>query len=255
MKVSSVKLLIILFSFLIISSCKDDDSDELINDPKAENLKALGDSAEDLLSDDIYKSLTVEFLITNGYRPMQASLDNFKDFLNTRLNKSGGITYVETNIPNPSGSPFSLSEIRDIETEERTQYSTGDDIAVYVFFSNGNFAGDTNSSVTLGTAYRNTSIVIYEKTLQDVSASQGSDLFILEATTLRHEFGHILGLVNIKDDDIHQNHEDTVHTKHCIVEECLMYFAINESRSFMNRRSIPELDPLCIEDLQAKGGK
>ncbi|MBE9489748.1 MAG: membrane metalloprotease, partial [Bacteroidetes bacterium] len=138
---------------------------------------------------------------------------------------------------------------------QRIHYTVGDDIAVFIYFTHAKSDNDTDTSITLGTAYYNTSVVIYEQTLRDLNESQGYDLLILEETTVQHEFSHILGLVNLRDDDIHANHEDPLHGKHCIVEDCLMYYASNRSQFFRNRSTVPELDPLCIEDLQAKGGK
>lgn len=250
--------LVLLIGLLTFSSCKKDD-DTPINDPTAENRKALGVSAEDLLSDDVYTSLTVEFVYPGSFRPTDIAINNFINFLTERLNKPNGITIVETVISAPSGAPFSVAEIRDIEDEFRTEYNTANKMAVYVFFSNGSSANDTDTTVTLGTAYLNTSIVVYEKTLKDL-ANQNSnlDLSTLETSTLTHEFGHILGLVNIQNDDIHTNHEDPAHLKHCQVDTCLMYFESNSAHKiieyFSRGNQIPVLDPLCIADLQSKGG-
>ena len=256
MKHSNFKILIFIFSFLIIFSCsKDDDSDELINNPRAENLEALGTSAEDLLSADIYDKLIVEFAYTPGFRPLQETIDTFKQFLEQRLNKPGSILFIETEITAPLVGTQSITDIREIEADQRTEYTDGDTIAVFVYFSHANSENDTDISKTLGTAYYNTSLVVYEKTLLNLGAGPHFDLFTLEATTLQHEFGHLLGLVNLVEDDIHENHEDIAHRNHCIVEECLMYFETNNSKSFKNMISVPGLDPLCIEDLQAKGGK
>lgn len=248
---------LLVFSF---SGCKNDDTQEVIVDPTAENKKALGVSAEDLLSDDIYRSLTVEFVYTTSSKPAEASINAFRNFLQSRINKPDGILFVETQIPDQAGAPFDLDDIKDFEEEFRTQYTDGDDIAVYIFFSNGSSSNDTQTNVTLGTAYRNTSIVIYESTLRSITNSDPELLPILEQTTMNHEFGHILGLVNIQNDDIHTAHEDPSASKHCIEDECLMYFeATNLLRSevtrFLTRRMVPQFDALCLEDLQAKGGK
>lgn len=252
MKFSIARLIIILSLPLIIVSCKKDD-DTAITDDQSENLLGLGESAEDLLSDDIYTSLIVEFVYSNGFRPEQQTIDNFRQFLNQRLNKPGGITFRETVIEPPQGEPYTTQEIRDIESENRTAYTNGDEIAVYVFFANGNASGDTQTSVTLGTAYRNTSIVVYQETIQRLDV----DRFLLEATTLQHEFGHLLGLVNIVNDDIHTDHEDPDSNKHCVVEGCLMFFASTIPNTLPNPTAadIPQLDRLCLEDLRAKGGK
>ena len=107
-------LLLSLLTLALFSGCKEDDSDEG-NNQRAENLKALGESAEDLLSSDIYDRLVVEIVYSNGFRPKQLSLDTFRTFLNQRLNKPGGISIVETVIDPPQGEPYSISEIREIE--------------------------------------------------------------------------------------------------------------------------------------------
>ena len=255
MKFPRYIFIILVLSFTTLLSCKSDDSDEVIDDPKAENLKPLGTSAEDILSDDIYNSMTVEFVYTTAYPPKQETLDGFRDLLNQRVNKPGGIPIVENIISIPLEASYSLDEIKNIENKYRNIYTSGDNIALYIFFSNAKAQSDTQSSVTLGTAYLNTSLVVYEKTLQDISNSHNIDLELLEAATLHHEFGHILSLVNLTNDDIHQQHEDLANNNHCFVEECLMYYASNITRTLKRLNAVPVFDPLCIEDLQAKGGK
>lgn len=248
-----------LISVSLLSGCKSDDDATTTNDPTADNKLALGVSAEDLLSDDVYTKLVVELVYTTSYRPEVESVNAFRNFLNARVNKPGGIQFIEREIPDQAGSPFTLEQIRDIEEEHRTQYTVGNTIAVYMFFSNGSSSNDTQTSVTLGTAYRNTSIVVYQRTLENITQSEPELLPILEQTTINHEFGHILGLVNIQGDDIHDVHEDPDSSKHCVVDNCLMYFdATNVGRGMLDqlktRGMVPQLDPLCIEDLQAKGG-
>ncbi len=256
MKILKFNYFLSLISFFFIISCSsDDNSGDNSDDFRAENIKSLGVSAGDLLSDSNFTSLTVEFAFTLGYRPLQETIDSFRVFLEERLNKPDGIIFIETEIITPFVDTQSITEIREIEADQRTQYTVGDDIAVFIYFTHAKSDNDTESTKTLGTAYYNTSMVVYEQTLRDLSSSQGFDLFILEETTVQHEFSHILGLVNLRDDDIHENHEDPSHGSHCVVEDCLMYFASNKSQSFRNRSSVPVLDPLCIEDLQAKGGK
>ena len=260
MKHTSIKIAFILCCMLGVVSCKKSVQE---NDPevdlKAQNRLSLGLSAEDILSSDTFPSITIEFVYFGFYRPTDLAIANFRGFLNKHLNKQGGINIIETRVPEVQGAPFTTQELIEIEDENRTQYTSGDNIAVYVFFANGASVNDTSTRITLGTAYLNTSIVIYEKTLQTFAASNSSvELSTIETTTLQHEFGHILGLVNLRDDDIHTAHEDIGHPKHCIVEDCLMYFESN-SRSkvlerFSGRAKTRQLDALCIADIQAKGG-
>lgn len=253
-------LLLLFFVVTVVSGCKKDDTMEVMEDPLAENRKELGASAEDILSSDFYKSLTIELVYPEVYRPTQESIDNFRDFITARVNKPGGINFVERMVAEQPNNPFSIEEIREIEDRIRTRYTVGDDLAVYIFFSNGSSTNDTDTRVTLGTAYRNTSIVIYERTIQVITESDPVLLPLVESTTLHHEFGHILGLTNILNDDIHNEHEDLDNLKHCFVEDCLMYFeATNVTRRkldrMMRRMEVPQLDPLCIADLRAKGGR
>lgn len=261
------KYLALVFVLFIVAACnkKDNNNNEPDpSDPTAENKKALGLSAGDILSSGTYNSLTVEFAYAPDFRPNDQTLSAFRTMLNERINKPGGINFVQTVIAEQPNAPFTIQEIRDIEDNVRTQYTEGDNIAVFVFFSNGSSANDEGNSVTLGTAYRNTSMVVYQNTLRVITNDIPDEQIFLETFTLNHEFGHILGLTNIQNDDIHANHEDTVNTKHCFVEDCLMFFELNRMpmrnvetllQLSASRMPVPTFDPLCIEDLQAKGGK
>lgn len=251
-------LFLIFLSFVVLASCKSDDSDDGIADFKAENRKGLGTSAEDLLSDDLYTDLTVELVYAAAFAPLQETVDELQDFLSARLNKST-INIVRTVIDPPAGAPFDPDEIKRIEDENRTLYSTDEEIVVYVFFANGNKETDTETGFTLGTSYFNTSIVIYEKTLQDLEAGGNGNLAVLEGVTVQHEFGHLFGLVNIQNDDIHPtDHEDPNASRHCVVESCLMFFESSvpgRMARLETMADVPQFDALCLADLSAKGGK
>ena len=253
------KITYILLALLCLTSCKKDAKSSSTDDLRAENRKSIGTSSEDLLSDDIFSKLTVEIVYADPYKPSEESIENLRIFLNERLDKPSGISIIETPINTPSGAPFTIEEIKTIEDDNRNNYTEGDDISIYLFFSNGKSSNDSNVTVTLGSAYYNTSIVIYQKTIIDLANSNPNiGLIDLESSTMQHEIGHLLGLVNLQDDDIHTDHEDPAHSKHCIVEDCLMYFESNTFTAVVNRFAgsigIAELDPLCIADLQAKGG-
>ncbi|WP_242497084.1 hypothetical protein [Flavobacterium petrolei] len=110
-----------------------------------------------------------------------------------------------------------------IEDANRTKYNNADEIAVWAFFADGKSSKDTDTSVILGTAYRNTSFVINEQTFQVLSDSLFEpNRSLLETTVITHEFGHILGLTNLGA-ALQSNHEDAEHPKHYIEKTCLMY--------------------------------
>ena len=259
---------ILILMVLVFVACKSDDQEEPEEpavDPKADNRLALGVSAGDLLTATPFNTLTVEIAYAPNSRPNGETISNFRTMLEERLNKPGGINIIETQVPDQPGQPYTIEEVREIEDNIRTQYTQGNNIAVFVFFANGSSQNDNGNRVTLGTAYRNTSIIVYKRTLKVITDEDPELLTFVESFTLNHEFGHILGLTNIQNDDIHDHHEDSDNPKHCIVNECLMYFelefatrtSINEMmfRGRQNNLEVPTFDPLCIEDLRAKGGK
>ncbi|WP_347753153.1 MULTISPECIES: hypothetical protein [unclassified Flavobacterium] len=110
----------------------------------------------------------------------------------------------------------------------------------------------------LGTAYRNTSFVIFEKTIQGLSDSPlEPNRTILETTIITHEFGHILGLTNFGT-ALQSNHEDSAHPRHCIEKRCLMYWSaelVSGINNMVSATAEPQLDSKCIADLRANGGR
>jgi len=259
LKIVYSQIIFTLIVLFLLNACKKDDND-LPEDLTIANKQATGSSSEDFLKDSDFTSLTLEFVYAEGFEPEAGTINNLVSFLEERLHKPGEITIVQNVIPTPQGSSFNINEIISIEDENRTIYNDGSNLAVYIFFANKSSSNDTPNRVTLGSAYRNTSIVIYKKTIRDIAISNGISIPIAERTTLNHEFGHLLGLVNLQLDDIHQDHEDTQNNKHCVVEDCLMYFQTSGNRAvvtsaLLSKSTTSGLDPLCIEDLQAKGGK
>lgn len=250
---------LILFFVLIVSCSKDDEGGMTVGgNPVANNQKALGVSSHDLLSDDTFKSMVIEVAYVQGYEPSAVAINNFVAFLTERVNKPLGINVVKKSIASPGKSTFTNQEIVAIEDANRTEYNSSNQIAVWAFFVDGASSSNTSTSYILGTAYRNTSFVIFEKTIQGLSSSPFQpSRSLLETTVIEHEFGHILGLVNLGA-KMQINHEDTAHPKHCNAQSCLMYWDSESGNNIGNMVSggtVPKLDAQCLADLKANGGK
>lgn len=258
MQITKFLSYLLLSSFILVGCSSDDDAPAENNgDPsQAANKRPLGSSANDLLSDTNFKSLTIEMISAEGFEPTTVAVTNFTQFLQERLFKPDGITINQRTTPSSNRAPFDIKEIREIENNTRTLFNTDDDITVYIYFADGSNEGDTNSQVTLGTAYLNTSMVIYEGTLRRFATIPGAPLLsAIETATLNHEFAHLLGLVNIGT-RLQSQHEDVESKGHCNVQQCLMEAAIEFSTGIMDMGdTVPQLDPLCIADLQANGGR
>ncbi|GGK35511.1 hypothetical protein GCM10007962_32400 [Yeosuana aromativorans] len=256
--------ILIFFLLVIFQACTKDNS---INGNSGDNnnsiniianKQATGSSSNDLLSDKKFKSMVVESVYVEGFEPTAASINNFKSFLEARTNKPKGITIEKRAIPSPGKTVYSIEDISTIEDANRTYYNTDDQIAVWAFFTDGKSDKDIDNTMVLGTAYRNTSFVVFEETVQNSSNSPFEpNRSLLETTVITHEFGHILGLTNLGA-PLQSAHEDTEHPKHCNDQNCLMYWAVESSAgiaNLVNMSSAPQLDSQCIADLQANGGK
>lgn len=215
--------------------------------------RTTGASANDLLSSARYTSLKIEIQYMPGFQPDAAAINHLTGFLSSRLNKPEGIEVIQKEIPAAAGTDLSAQEVRNIEKQNRTVYTSGNQLGVYFLFTNGKY---TNNNV-LGIAYQNTSMCLFGKTIHDNSGGVGqASRSKLEATVLKHEFGHILGLVNTGS-SMQTAHQDAAHGAHCNNENCLMYYAAETTDilSFLVTGNIPSLDASCINDLNANGGK
>lgn len=254
------RLLILFVSIAFVFSCTKDDP----NDPKnggidrTANLKSLGASATDLLSDVNFTSMNIEIVYVEGNKPTDEAISKFQSFLEQRVYKPDGITISQRSVTSSGKAPFSIEEIVDIEKEERTTYNVGDEIAVWIYFADGSNEKDSNEKFVLGSAFRNTSMVVYEKTIKEFASRNGApSKAIIEAATLNHEFGHLFGLVDLGTEPV-SDHEDSENEGHCKIDGCLMRASIEFGSGVVDvidGGGVPALDQACIDDLQSVGGK
>ncbi|MFT7297299.1 MAG: hypothetical protein ACI81S_000781 [Sphingobacteriales bacterium] len=244
-------ILLILIVAVTVQGCSKEKQAE--NDAK-ENV---GDSAKDLLNDADFKSVLLEVQYIAGSRPTTGTIDNLTSFMEEHLNKPQGLEIQLREIPSQGKTSFSVNDIRAIEDNNRTVFNDGTRLGVYMLFINGNHNEDNDNGKVLGVAYRNTSTVIYEKTIKENAGGFGQPtLEKLETSVAWHELGHIMGLVNVGT-PAQSNHQDVAHGHHCDVEDCLMYYAV-ETGAFIDNlvgSPIPTLDAQCKADLKANGGK
>ncbi|MUP46409.1 hypothetical protein E0K83_11730 [Gramella sp. BOM4] len=251
------KLFLLLIGLSLAISCtKESGPSEA--DARAANLKSLGSSAEDLLSDVKFTSLNIEMVYVVGSKPTDEAISKFQTFLEQRVYKPDGINITLRSVASSGKAPFSIEEIVEIEKQERTAYNTGDEIAVWIYFADGSNEKDENDKFVLGSAFRNTSMVIYQGTIQNfASRPRSPSRATIEAATLNHELGHLFGLVDLGTSPV-SDHEDGENQGHCKIDGCLMKASIEFGTGVfdvLEGRGIPQLDQACIDDLQSIGGK
>ncbi len=257
MKKISYALLVLILAIALSCSkdTKDKPTENGIN--KAPNQLNTGQSANDFLSAENYTRIEIEILYVKNYRLNTQTITNFKNFIAARLNKPGGIIVSEREVEPTGFAPYSIDEIANLENLYRSKYNNTNILTLYVFCADGKAETDTNNSFTLGTAYRNTSFVLYENTIQRNSGGIGQPSRVnLETTVMLHEFCHLLGLVNLGSPMVNA-HQDTAHGKHCDNQNCLMNWQVENEGAvdMLFGGNIPELDINCKNDLIANGGK
>jgi len=260
--------IVILSLFIGITSCSrnnDDDDTNPKSIDKTANLKATGTSANDILSNTNFDKLKIEIGYVDGFRPSTTAIIGFQSFL-TQYTFKEDVEIVYKELSSPNEEKLTLEEVVDLEGENRTAYNEDTTLAVYIYFADAPSEEDVEEEdlVTLGAVYLNTSMVIYESTIRNLASKS---IFVsisdIETATLNHEFGHLLGLVNLGSPAVN-DHEDSEAVNHCSVEGCLMRAELQfgagmkqmlEKRASKGMAAPPGLDDECVMDLQANGGR
>lgn len=239
-----------------LAGCSTDNSDK--ETPGSLNKLTLGASANDLLSDEKYTSLKVEIVYVEDYAPSPTTISAIKEFLDTHTHKPNGISVVTKAISSPGKTSYSIREdILKIEEEHRTLYTGGTDLAVFIFFADGKSSTQEGNKLVLGTAYRNTSMVIFEETVRQLAETTKIPRSEIETTTVKHEFGHLFGLVD-NGSPAQSAHEDPESKSHCSGSHCLMVASVEFGTGaidLLKSSHGARFDESCLLDLRANGGK
>ena len=242
----------ILSSFLLVQ-CKKDDTNGSPSSNSNLNNRSVGASANEFLSAAKYNSINVQLQYMPGYAPDAGALNSLVSFLNTLINKPGGIQITQTAIAASGKSVLSIPDITALETANRTSFTSGNVLSVYVVYVDAPYS----TANVLGAAYKNTSLVIFGPTVTNNSGGLNqASRTKLETTVLEHEFGHLLGLVNLGSAQVNA-HEDGGHPNHCSNTNCLMYYSTQTTSigGVLISGPVPVLDANCKADLTANGGK
>lgn len=137
-----------------------------------------------------------------------------------------------TEIPTQNKSSWTLNEIMNLAQTYRTGVSSTSHSYFWVVFLNGHFNnGDSLQTGTIGLSIQGTTVLAIFKDVVKGTASGQAGVVpkYVEQSTLVHEVGHALGLVN-KGLPMVLPHEDTNHPGHCDDPDCVMFW-LNEGTS------------------------
>lgn len=245
---------VFILLMIVVTSCiKTIASDDDYVDNRAFHNQKVGTSAADLLRDDRYSSLKIEVQYMPGFEPDQAALLNLQFFLFEHLHKPKGIFITTKEIAAAAGETLTLDQVVAIERANRTAFVQDGQLTLYILYTNGYYT----DSKMLGWAYRNTSAVLFGKKIREHATREDTpDRTILESNVLKHEMGHLLGLVNVGS-PLQSDHKDHKNGKHCSNPNCLMYHVVDTRKPFrlLLKSEQAALDAECLEDLRANGGR
>lgn len=221
--------------------------------PSYINNSSPGTSAKDFLRNTNYNSLRIEMQYMPGSKPDPLAIDILTTMLRERLNKPSGI-FIELKEINPTlQTIFSEDDISDLESLNRTVYTSGDQLCTYIILVNGSYI-DGNA---LALAYHNTSMCVFGEPLQYFSAGFTDNVKAkVLGVLLMHEFGHLMGLVDMGSKMVGE-HSDPQNPNHCRNNNCLMHntYTTNTRYAVAELDQIPTFDNACLADLRANGGK
>jgi hypothetical protein len=236
-----------------------------------------GDPSNPLTADPIdhlYAKTTTELPIEIDYQPGAEPYtetlltgDPWKLFqanADALFNRQKNVT-VPTTLPQMerlgdiSGTEFTSQQILDIASRHRGMLSTTNSTSFYIVFLNGHFHdGKMVRKDVLGVSIGKTGVIaIFKPVIANAPALGPSSRPFIEQTTLIHEFGHAVGLVN-NGVAMVTPHQDAAHGAHDSDSSCVMYYA-NEGASAVaefvrNLRTGDEVlfDSQCLADVAAR---
>ena len=205
---------------------------------------------------DVSSSLEVRAVVSDDVEVPGDPWPRLEGLLDDVTDKPGGITTAvqSGSIPAQSWDLDALEEVFDVWREPAP-----DDLSVIeVLAVRGDYA-DGDGTV-LGISWDWQHVVLFIDVIEPAcagaagSGSGSNHTRICEATwaaILRHEVGHVLGLVN-KELPMVEPHEDTEHPHHDPNEDCLMYWAWDRAGlSGKVAEEELELCPASLADLAA----
>ena len=159
-----------------------------------------------------------------------------------------------------NGESFSTEDILAIADAHRNQASTSETAAYYVLWLDGFFRDSQVEQSVIGVSLGTTRVIaMFKPVIESIAIPGGNEALerFAEQTTLVHEFGHAVGLVN-NGIPLTSDHHDAENGAHCTNRDCIMYWANEGVRDlvpfvqrFVASGSTVLFGPECLDDVDA----
>ena len=184
---------------------------------------AVGSLNHQYLQPQPFSKLIVEIDHVDSVSPSQSSVNTFLSTIKQFVDKPDGVVRSGDNSLKAQKDSYSVQDLLNVAKTNRSNYSQGNMVSLYVLYVNGEFAENTNA---LGVALNSSMFVIFKDKINEATTAL---VFApeIEKAVLNHELGHLWGLVNIT----YQSgidHEDKEHPHHSKNRESVMFWAVED---------------------------
>ena len=175
------------------------------------------------LRNDAYRELVIEIDHAPGYNPETSTVSLWKERLGQVCDKPDGIR-VELNEMNfAETTTWTANEVREIAHETMDAPPQTSVLRWHVIMPEGTYSDDS----VLGVAVDASTIALFSDSIDDATSIFNPRISAedIENSVMVHEFGHLLGLVNLVYTSP-ADHEDSEHPGHSNNEDSVMYWAV-----------------------------
>lgn len=252
--------------FLLSVSCgkvTQETETTYIDKQSDKNLKVLFNSMSSMEVEVVYEPGAEPYVGNrpNGKAYWELLEVNIKEIFKQRENEFV-LTVPKTlqqmrSIPDQGKSSWTVEELIALENSFRQTQHSGAQASLFVAFVDGylNQNGSANPNVIGVSIAGTTMVAIFKDVIKSANNSSSSmTAKFMEQSTLVHEFGHVVGLVD-NGLAMSTSHKDNEHGHHCDNSQCVMYWK-NEGKSdlilFVQQMMISGssimFDQNCLED-------
>jgi hypothetical protein len=242
---------IALCALLCLTSCGDDDA--------AQSSTSAFDSAIIRVEFEVDYEVGAQpytfSLLTGGdtWNLFETNVEAVYSSLAPEISVPSSLDEMEA-LPADGVDNYSTQDIVAIAAEHRQLFDTATSRTFYVIFLDGYYAVDgVRDGQVIGVSLGSTGIIAMFKPVYDNQTGAS----IVEQTTLVHEFGHAVGLVN-KGIPLTSEHLDRANGPHCLNPDCVMFWqneGLNDILGFIARLIFDDTDVLfgqeCLTDIAA----
>lgn len=199
---------------------QDTDGSERVG---VDDLAGVGANGRAMLRGE-WPTLVVEVDVQEGLDPDPSALDHLIATIEANVDKPGGIVTAGGNRFASDRTTWDSDALREVAAENRSNFSQGDAVALYVLYVRGRFEQED----AIGVAVNASEFAVFPQRWRGSLSQLLGGGTAVERAVLVHEAGHLFGLVNLTYRS-QFDREDPDHPGHSSDRGSVMYWAIEST--------------------------